>query len=253
MGVSYATSAVGTARVGWNLSHGQIALLAGVAQGGVALPRASDFILRMDRKLMRTFIYKRTHRGDPNSETGMFGGRDCMGAIRDRPFGAIIGVGGIYPWPSDEGIACKLSWIGIYPHRFASRVQMGLRGPFMAFERFKDFGVDGPLLKDRWPNFAEHMYAQGARHIMNFSPVEEREIEDILKLARNALPSKHLKKWSQLDAQIPRRINDVSRRLKNLIDLQQQRAKLACPPCAISSRSIGGLTPSHQGPSGIEP
>jgi hypothetical protein len=63
----------------------------------------------------------------------------------------------------------------------------------MAFERFKDFGVDGSLLKDRWPNLAEHMYTKGARHIMNFSPVEEREIEDILKLARDALPSKHLK------------------------------------------------------------
>jgi hypothetical protein len=179
----------------------------------------------------RVLIYKRTHRVDPNSETGMFGGRDCMGAIRDRSFEAIVGVGGTQPWPGDEGFSCKLSWIGINPHKFASRVQMGLRGPFMAFARFIDFGEDGPLLKDRWPYLAEHLYTKGARHIMSLSPKEQQEVEEILKLARDAPPSKHLAKWGQLDKQIPQRINDVSRRLKKFIDLQQQRARLACPPC----------------------
>jgi hypothetical protein len=108
---------------------------------------------------------------------------------------------------------------------------MDLRGPFMAFKHFIDFGEDGYLLKDRWPNLAEHLYAQGARHIMSLSPKEQPEVDEILILARNAPPSRHLAKWIQLDKQIPQRIDDVSRRLKKLIDLQQQRARLACPPC----------------------
>jgi hypothetical protein len=159
----------------------------------------------------------------------MFGGRDCMKTIRARSFDAIIGVGGARPWYDDKEIAHKLSWIGIKPHKFASRVQMGLRGPFMAFEHFKDLGEHGRLLEA--PNLADHIYTKGARHIMNLSSKEQQEVEEILKLAWNEPPSKHLAKWDRLEKETPQRINDVSRRLKKFIDLQQRRARLTCPPC----------------------
>ena len=43
---------------------------------------------------MRTFIYKRTHKGDPDKR-GRFGINDCMGRDRSFDFNAVIGVGGI--------------------------------------------------------------------------------------------------------------------------------------------------------------
>jgi hypothetical protein len=47
--------------------------------------------------MMRTFIYKRTHQGDPDNQ-GWFGIQDCMGSLRRRDFDAVIGVGGISDW-----------------------------------------------------------------------------------------------------------------------------------------------------------
>jgi hypothetical protein len=35
---------------------------------------------------MRTLIYKRTHSGDPDPETGIFGNHDCEGEVRDWAF-----------------------------------------------------------------------------------------------------------------------------------------------------------------------
>ncbi len=40
---------------------------------------------------MRTLIYKRTHSGDPDPETGVFGNHDCMGRVKDWQFDAVIG------------------------------------------------------------------------------------------------------------------------------------------------------------------
>ena len=45
---------------------------------------------------MRVLVYKRTHNGDPDT-SGCFGVYDCMGAVRDWEFDAVIGVGGIGP------------------------------------------------------------------------------------------------------------------------------------------------------------
>jgi hypothetical protein len=66
---------------------------------------------------MRTLIYKRTHNGDPDPETGTFGNADCMGRVRGWNFDAVIGVGGIGREPELEGIAGKVTWVGIGPHK----------------------------------------------------------------------------------------------------------------------------------------
>jgi hypothetical protein len=55
--------------------------------------------------IMRTLIYKRTHTGDPDPESGVFGNRDCMGTVRGRRFDAVIGIGGIGSMPKRQGIA----------------------------------------------------------------------------------------------------------------------------------------------------
>ena len=39
---------------------------------------------------MKVLVYKRTHTGDP-SENGVFGESDCMGAIRNWHYDAVIG------------------------------------------------------------------------------------------------------------------------------------------------------------------
>ncbi len=59
-------------------------------------------------------IYKRTHRGDPDSK-GVFGIHDCMGSVRSREYDAVIGIGGKQPWGGDEGIALRINWVGINP------------------------------------------------------------------------------------------------------------------------------------------
>src|SRR5437867_10741882 len=43
---------------------------------------------------LQILTYKRTHNGDPDVY-GCFGIHDCMGSVRDLPFDAVIGVGGI--------------------------------------------------------------------------------------------------------------------------------------------------------------
>ena len=65
---------------------------------------------------MRTLIYKRTHPGDPD-RAGRFGIHDCMGRIRRWSFEAVIGVGGVGAGPELHGLAAKVNWIGIGPHK----------------------------------------------------------------------------------------------------------------------------------------
>jgi hypothetical protein len=65
---------------------------------------------------MRTLIYKRTHSGDPDPKTGVFGCNNCMKTVRGWVFDAVIGIGGIGREPECEGIAGKLTWIGIGKH-----------------------------------------------------------------------------------------------------------------------------------------
>ncbi len=137
---------------------------------------------------MRVLVYKRTHNGDPDSN-GCFGACDCMGAVRDREFDAVIGVGGIGFEPKAHGIDGKVNWIGIGPYKTAVPNK---RGQEVTFDHFLDYRTDGPDFQDLAPLLAERMYSgNNARVLMvdGRSEPEHREAMAILELAKDAPPS----------------------------------------------------------------
>jgi len=134
---------------------------------------------------MRILVYKRTHNGDPD-QYGCFGVKDCMGAIRKWDFDAVIGVGGIGPEAHANGIADKVNWIGIGPHKTDTQK----RGPDVTFDRFLDFGTEGPDFLGSAPTLAKRMYSRNVRHVMDgLDKQEYAEVLGLLKLAENATPS----------------------------------------------------------------
>jgi hypothetical protein len=135
---------------------------------------------------LRVLVYKRTHNGDPD-EYGVFGSRDCMGAVRDRDFDAVIGIGGVGDEPEKCGIAGKVNWIGIGPHKFNTP---SLKWPMVTFERFLDFGTRGQAFRSLAQTLAERMYSYNVRAVMDsLSDQEYSEVEGILQLAKAAPPS----------------------------------------------------------------
>ncbi len=142
---------------------------------------------------MRTLIYKRTHCGDPISKTGVFGNHDCMGQVRGWNFDAVIGVGGTGSKPQVNGIAGKLTWVGIGPHKTGDS-----RCPQVTFAHFLYYGETGKPLSDIAPVLAKRLYDGKARVLMDsLSDEERREVNKILRLARNAQPSPGLKSASR--------------------------------------------------------
>lgn len=136
---------------------------------------------------MRVLVYKRTHNGDPD-QYGCFGAHDCMGAVRHVDFDAVIGVGGIGPEARANKIAGKVNWIGIGPHKASVR---GKRGPEVRFDHFLDLGTDGPKFRCLVPRLAKRMYSKNARYLLDgLSEKELREAINVLRLAKNAPPSK---------------------------------------------------------------
>ncbi len=133
---------------------------------------------------MRTLVYKRTHNGDPD-ERGTFGVNDCMGSVRGWEFEAVIGVGGTGDEPREHGIAEKINWIGIGPHKTPGSP----RGPLVTFDHYVYFGETGPALADQAPNLARHIYDMNVRTLMNFTPAEQGEVDAILALAHDEPPS----------------------------------------------------------------
>ena len=131
--------------------------------------------------MSRVLIYKRTHPGDPDGD-GVFGCEDCMGAIRSRTFDAVIGVGGIGHEARSHGFDGKLHWIGVGPTKQPGEAWM--RGPFVTFDRYIDFGSDGPLLSEVAPALAKRFYSSRLRHLMDgFAGKEQAEIAKLLLLA----------------------------------------------------------------------
>lgn len=130
---------------------------------------------------MRTLVYKMTHLGDPGEKTGVWGDRACMGRVRGYKYDAVIGVGGISAY---DGIARKLVWVGIGP-----LIESDTPEPRVMFEHFLYKGEEGPLLKDKAPQLAKHMYDRGARLLLNPSETERQEIESILRMARTGRAS----------------------------------------------------------------
>jgi hypothetical protein len=130
---------------------------------------------------MRTLIYKRTHKGDPSSR-GLFGEYDCMGRVRGYPFDAVIGVGGVGSEPREEGIAGKLTWIGVG----ARKIRGSYEDPSVKFEHFVLFDEKGKSLDRIAPNLARRMYRDyGPRFVYSdrLSDREQEEVERILKMA----------------------------------------------------------------------
>jgi hypothetical protein len=136
---------------------------------------------------MRVLVYKRTHQGDPDSE-GRFGVYDCMGTIRNREFDAVIGVGALGAEAQRHGIDGKINWIGIGPHKTASRSK---RASTITFDHFLDFGTDGPAFDAIAPKLAGRMYRRRIRHLIDGIREDEVvEVMRILELAKRAPASK---------------------------------------------------------------
>lgn len=146
---------------------------------------------------MRTLIYKRTHEGDPDPRTGVFGNHKCMGTVRGWVYDAVIGVGGAGREAERNGIARKLTWVGIGPHKSGDA-----RRPKVTFDHFLYYGEKGPLLKEVAPALARRMYDMNVRVLMDsLSPTERLKVEKILDRARAARPSGQLKGVPQQNLQ----------------------------------------------------
>ena len=131
---------------------------------------------------MRTLIYKRTHNGDPDPETGEFGIYGCMGRVRAWNFDAVIGVGGLTAKP--QSLVGKVNWVGIGPTRGRRRGEARV----LTFEHFVFYDSERPTAPDLEtlaPRLAERLYSQKARVVMKGLSVEEqKEVAKILARAR---------------------------------------------------------------------
>ncbi len=125
---------------------------------------------------MRTLIYKRTHKGDPDA-TGQFGVEDCMGQVRSYDFEAVIGVGGIGHEARAEGIAHLVNWIGIGAQKSGKR----RRGPLVTFERFHLFEDRGPDFRNILPGIARRLYRKNGPR---FLVCEVSEADLVLEQAK---------------------------------------------------------------------
>lgn len=151
---------------------------------------------------MRTLIYKRVHRGDPDPATGIFGCNRCMARVRRWPFDAVIGVGGLSREPQQEAIARKLTWVGIGPQE----IGIGADGyRLLRFDHFYCPDENGPLLCKMAPALAIRIYEGGVRLIWDtsLSDKEREQVRKILDLARQAPPSHALYDPSQQCVQEP--------------------------------------------------
>lgn len=130
---------------------------------------------------MRVLIYKRTHVGDPNAN-GVFGCNDCMKSVRGREYDAVIGIGGIGAEPRSHGIAGKVNWIGVGPHKSAS-TRFGYRRPLVTFDHFSLFDHRGPEVGSIAPGLAKHMYETNRRVVMSDNLPAALKIE-VVKLVK---------------------------------------------------------------------
>lgn len=128
---------------------------------------------------MRVLVYRRTHRGDPDNINREFGYWDCMGQVRDWQYDAVIGIGGVKPWPGDEAIQKRLTWVGIgrvqdgQQHRRAATGQdmkrmraenkefAGFRGSIVSFETFVLWDENCPSIEKHYSALFNYMFSQG--------------------------------------------------------------------------------------------
>jgi len=124
-----------------------------------------------------------------------------MGSVRNWSFDAVIGVGGIGPEAEANGIAGKVNWLGIGPHKVTVS---GKRGPEVTFDHFLDYGTGGPEFREIAPVLAGHMYASNVRSILHLTREEHAEVMGILEAARDAQPSPGRKAAVQGNSDAPR-------------------------------------------------
>jgi len=149
---------------------------------------------------MRTLIYKRTHSGDPDPSSGVFGNNDCMGSVKGWQYDAVIGIGGIGPEPRRKGIGGKLTWVGIGPHKVFDNPSKP-RNPKVSFDHFWYLGEGGPLIEALYPALAQRMYEKNVRVLVHCSQATwrgcqvdlNREVLKILKRAKAASSSPGLR------------------------------------------------------------
>ena len=113
------------------------------------------------KKVERVLIYKRTHRGDPDA-LGIFGIHDCMRSVRDFDYEAVIGVGGVGAEPRAQGIAGKITWIGIGPRKTRSRGRT-----LVTFNHFILDDTNGPRFRADAPNLAARVYRDNIRILIH--------------------------------------------------------------------------------------
>lgn len=143
----------------------------------------------MDKKPPNVLIYKRTHKGDPDSN-GIFGIHNCMGSIRDREYDAVIGIGGKRPWKRFEGIGLRVNWVGIVPTKHDGS---GGKASLVTFSKFCLFDEKGPFVKKIAPRLYKHMYVDAHRRVVMSSSLSSAvlgEVIEILKLADKCAGSK---------------------------------------------------------------
>lgn len=129
---------------------------------------------------MRILIYKRTHVGDPDTR-GQFGNEGCMGRVRGFAFDAVIGVGGVSNWPTQQGIAGKINWVGRRPSKSQNPVDS--RGPLVSFtpKNFRFFEHQGPLLVNEAPLLAKRVFGSRARFFFrSLTLAEQKEAQQLL-------------------------------------------------------------------------
>lgn len=127
---------------------------------------------------MKVLIYKRTHKGDPDEE-GIFGIQDCMGRVRNWDYEAVIGIGGKTSWKGDEGIKCRINWIGLGPKRITPHPNRGINQ--IVFSNFELYEENGEDIAENYPNLFKYMYDSRKRFDMS-SELPENVFEEIHKI-----------------------------------------------------------------------
>lgn len=140
--------------------------------------------------MMRTYLYKRTHVGDPNQK-GRFGIYDCMGSKRSLDFDSVIGIGGISQEAKSHSIDGKVTWIGIGRHDSDESI--------LTFDHFVLWDAVGPDFAEIAPLLAARMLQRDApRSLINFTDQEQLEIDRLLDLATHAPPSSGMRKIKKM-------------------------------------------------------
>jgi len=137
---------------------------------------------------MKIFIYKRTHKHDPD-ENGVFGNQDCMGRLRNGDYDAVIGIGGLSPWPDHIDIMGKINWVGLERKKNPAPKK---RGDEIVFSHFKLYEEKGKDIQQNYPNFYKYIYGSRCRFVKksDFPAEVQKELDQIINSIKKCPPSK---------------------------------------------------------------